>query len=142
MPKVCGDFSAQLREFNGEYDHVRLLVQHPPKVPVPALVNSLKGIPARRLRPEFTGRVNRHITHGHFWSPSYFAASCGRCPAEHHPPVHRAAPGSSNLRANPALRDEACARLNGHDPGRRLGSQHPRRNARVSRRLLLPDGQT
>jgi REP element-mobilizing transposase RayT len=26
---------------------------------------------------DFTGRVNRHIMHGHLWSPSYFAASCG-----------------------------------------------------------------
>ena len=51
-----------------------------PRSPSPALVNSLKGVPARRLRPEFTGRVNRHIMHGHFWSPSYFAASCGGAP--------------------------------------------------------------
>lgn len=41
------------------------------------MVNSLKGVPARRMRPQFTGRVNRHIRHGHSWSPSYFAASCG-----------------------------------------------------------------
>jgi putative transposase len=44
-------------------------------VAVSTLVNSLKGVPARRLRSEFTGRVNRHIMHGHLWSPSYFAAS-------------------------------------------------------------------
>lgn len=78
--KVCGDFGAELREFNGEDDHVHLLVEYPPKVPVAALVNSLKGVSARRLRPEFTGRVNQHILHGHFWSPSYFAASCGGAP--------------------------------------------------------------
>ena len=24
--------------------------------------------------------MNRHIMHGHFWSPSYFAASCGGAP--------------------------------------------------------------
>ena len=68
MRKVCGEFGAELREFNGEDDHVHLLVQYPPKVAVPALVNSLKGVPARRSRAEFTGRVNRHIMHGHFWS--------------------------------------------------------------------------
>lgn len=80
MRKVCGDFGAELREFNGEDDHVHLLVTYPPKVAVSALVNSLKGVSARRLRSEFTGRVNRAITHGHFWSPSYFAASCGGAP--------------------------------------------------------------
>jgi putative transposase len=75
--KGLRDFGATLREFNGEDDHVHLLVDYPPKVAVSALVNSLKGVSARRLRSEFTGRVNRHIMHGHFWSPSYFAASCG-----------------------------------------------------------------
>ena len=59
---------------------MHLLVGYPPKVAVSALVNSRKGVPARRLRPEFTGRVNRHIRHGHFWSPSYVAASCGGSP--------------------------------------------------------------
>jgi putative transposase len=80
MRKVCGGFGAELREFNGEDDHVHLLVEYPPKIPVSGLVNSLKGVSARRLRSEFTGRVNRQIMHGHFWSPSYFAASCGGAP--------------------------------------------------------------
>ena len=78
--KVRGDFGASLREFNGKDDHVHLLAGYPPKVAVSALVNSLKGVSARRLRSEFTGRVNRHIMHGHFWSPSYFAASRGGAP--------------------------------------------------------------
>ena len=77
MRKVCDDFGAELREFNGEDDHVHVLVEYPPKIPVSGLVNSLKGVSARRLRSEFTGRVNRYIMRGHFWSPSYFAASCG-----------------------------------------------------------------
>ena len=77
MRKVCGGFGAELREFNGEDDHIHLLVGYPPKVAVSALVNSLKGVSARHLRSEFTGRVNRYTLHGHFWSPSYLAASCG-----------------------------------------------------------------
>ena len=63
-----------------EDDHAHLLAEYPPKVAVSALVNSLKGVSARRLRAEFTGRVNRHLTHGHFWSPSYFGVSCGGAP--------------------------------------------------------------
>src|SRR5262249_61266878 len=69
---------------------VHLLVRYQPKVAVSALVNSLKEVSARRLRSEFTGRVNRHITHGHLWSPSYSAASCGGA-AQHYPSVHRSA---------------------------------------------------
>jgi putative transposase len=80
MQKVCENFEAELAEFDGEADHVHLLVNYPPKVAVSKLVNSLKGVSARVLRRDFTGRVNRAGTHGHFWSPSYFAASCGGAP--------------------------------------------------------------
>lgn len=80
MRKVCEDFEAELKEFNGERDHVHLLVHYPPKVAVSKLVNSLKGVSARRIRQEFTGRINRAIMHGHLWSPSYFSASCGGAP--------------------------------------------------------------
>src|ERR1700749_5042466 len=78
--KVCEDFEADLREFNGEHDHVHLLVNYPPKVSVSALVNSLKGVSARMLRSQYTGKVNQARMNGHFWSPSYLAASCGGAP--------------------------------------------------------------
>ncbi|AUA17182.1 Transposase IS200 like protein [Streptomyces malaysiensis subsp. malaysiensis] len=80
MRKVCEDFEAELKEFNGERDHVHLLINYPPKIAVSKLVNSLKGVSARRIRQEFTGRINRAIMHGHLWSPSYFSASCGGAP--------------------------------------------------------------
>ncbi|MDK2750224.1 MAG: IS200/IS605 family transposase, partial [Halomonas meridiana] len=32
--RVCRDFEAELQEFNGETDHVHLLVNFPPKVAV------------------------------------------------------------------------------------------------------------
>jgi putative transposase len=80
MRKVCADFGAELAEFTGEDNHVHLLVTYPPKVAISALVNSLKGVSARRLRSQFTGAVNRATMHGHFWSPSYLAASCSGAP--------------------------------------------------------------
>lgn len=46
MRKVCTDFDAKLVEFNGERDHVHLLIEYPPKVAVSRLVNSLKGVSA------------------------------------------------------------------------------------------------
>ena len=36
---ICKDFDAQLVEFNGEGDHVHLLVHYPPKVSVSKLVS-------------------------------------------------------------------------------------------------------
>ena len=50
---ICVDFEAELREFNGERDHVHLLVNYPPKVRLSELVNSLKGVSSRRLKQEF-----------------------------------------------------------------------------------------
>jgi putative transposase len=80
MIEVCDSFGAQLVEFNGEHDHVHLLVHYPPKVTLSVLVNSLKGVSARLLRKEFSGHVRKYLWGGHFWSPSYFAASCGGAP--------------------------------------------------------------
>ncbi|MFI1769750.1 IS200/IS605 family transposase, partial [Streptomyces sp. NPDC020800] len=80
MRDVCNDFEAELKQFNGEDDHVHLLVHYPPKVQLSKLVNSLKGVSSRYLRQEFTGRVNHFIVHGRFWSGSYFAGSCGGAP--------------------------------------------------------------
>ncbi|WP_425825613.1 IS200/IS605 family transposase [Streptomyces fractus] len=80
MREVCADFEVELREFNGEHDHIHLLVHYPPKVALSKLVNSLKGVSSRRLRQEFEPHVRRHLWGGRFWSGSYFAASCGGAP--------------------------------------------------------------
>lgn len=53
MRDVCVDFEAELRDFNGEPDHVHLLVHYPPKVQLSKLVNCVKGVSARLLRKEF-----------------------------------------------------------------------------------------
>lgn len=68
------------REFNGEDDHVHLLVHYPPKVALSKLVNSLKGVSSRYLRAEYTGRINRTGTGSMLWSSSYFVGSCGGAP--------------------------------------------------------------
>ena len=80
MREVCADFESELKEFNSQRDHVHLLVHYPPKVALSKLVNSLKGVSSRRLRQEYTGQVSQAITHGRFWSRSYFAGSCGGAP--------------------------------------------------------------
>ncbi|KKL60008.1 hypothetical protein LCGC14_2209620 [marine sediment metagenome] len=74
--KVCKKFDAQLKEFNGEEDHVHLLVNYPPKISVSKLVNSLKGASSRVLR-KLHPEIQKRLFKGHLWSPSYFAGSCG-----------------------------------------------------------------
>ena len=74
--KVCNDFESVLEEFDGEDDHVHLLVKYPPKVSVSSLTNSLKGVSSRLLRKRFP-ELEKRYWKGALWSPSYFAASCG-----------------------------------------------------------------
>ena len=82
MASICKDFEAQLVEFNGEADHVHLLVNYPPKVALSTLVNSLKGVSSRLMRKEYGDFHPWLKRRGVLWSPSYFAASCGGAPIE------------------------------------------------------------
>ena len=80
---VCTDFEVELREFNGEADHVHLLVNYPPKVRLSELVNSLKGVSSRRMKQEFPAIStfwSVRNSKGHLWSASYFAGSVGGAP--------------------------------------------------------------
>ncbi|MCP5509155.1 MAG: IS200/IS605 family transposase [Chlamydiales bacterium] len=74
---VCSDFQSTLSEFNGEVDHVHLLVNYPPKVSISKLVNSLKGVSSRLIRKNNYPSVTRALFGKSCWSPSYFAGSCG-----------------------------------------------------------------
>jgi putative transposase len=78
--EVCADFESDLVEFNGEGDHIHLLVNFPPKVTVSKLVNSLKGVSSRRLRAEFPDLRKHYYRSNRLWSGSYFAGSVGGAP--------------------------------------------------------------
>lgn len=80
MREVCADFETDLREFNGEPDHVHLLVNFPPKVALSRLVNSLKGVSSRRMRQEFPELAAHYYRANKLWSGSYFAGSVGGAP--------------------------------------------------------------
>ena len=64
---VCKDFEAQLVEFDGEDDHLHLLVNYHPQVAVSTLVNSLKASQAAGFDRRGTRASVR----------SYGAAPCG-----------------------------------------------------------------
>jgi putative transposase len=77
---VCADFGAELAEYNGEAEHVHLLVVYPPTVRLSALVNSLKSVSSRRLRQEFPELRQHYWRAQRLWSRSYFAGSVGGAP--------------------------------------------------------------
>lgn len=82
METVCEQFGARLVEFNGEQDHVHLLITYPPTIALSHLVNSLKGVSSRRLRQEHQDQIHQVLWNDHLWSPSYFVGSVGGAPLE------------------------------------------------------------
>ncbi len=88
--KVCTDFEAVLVQMDGESNHLHLLVNYPPKVPVSSLVNSLKGVSSyllRRQLPRITTATGTMY--------------CGRLLTSPHPVAHRSTssnPTSSSRR--------------------------------------------
>jgi putative transposase len=80
MHNVSSDLDVELVEFNGETDHVHLLVAYPAHNGISTLAQRLKGRTAYAVRHEFTGRCVRARMRGHLWSPTYFAATCGGAP--------------------------------------------------------------
>lgn len=79
---VCRDFEAELIEFNGEDDHVHLLINYPPKVTVSKLVNSLKGVSSHLIRKKNHPNIRKKLWGGALWSPSYFSGSYGGAPID------------------------------------------------------------
>ena len=78
--RVCKEMGAELIEFDGEADHVHLLVLYPPRIAIAVLVNSLKGVSSRMLRKEFPEFKEAYWGKAALWSRSYFAASVGGAP--------------------------------------------------------------
>ncbi|PWG66790.1 IS200/IS605 family transposase [Bifidobacterium callitrichidarum] len=77
MRDVCSDFGCELVEFNGETDHVHLIVSYPPTTQLSTLINSLKGVSSRLLRKEYPDLRKRYWNNTKLWSPSYYAGSYG-----------------------------------------------------------------
>jgi len=58
----------KIEEFNGEADHIHVLIEYAPKLSVSQIVNALKGVSSRRY-----GQAGFEKPYGKeaLWSPSY-----------------------------------------------------------------------
>ena len=74
---LLSKWDCKLVEFNGEEDHIHLLFQYHPDLQISTLVNNLKSVSSRKLRQEFSERVNQFYRKDVLWHGSYFVASCG-----------------------------------------------------------------
>lgn len=74
---TCQKWDSRLEEFNGECDHVHLLISYPPQLQLSKLIANLKNVSSRLIRKEFANHVNQFYYKPVFWTGSYFVASCG-----------------------------------------------------------------
>ena len=70
-------WSCELIEFNGEADHVQLLIQTNPTVQLSKLINNLKTVSSRLIRRDFGGYLSRIYRKPEFWHRSYCLISSG-----------------------------------------------------------------
>lgn len=74
-------WESTLVEFNGETDHVHLLISVNPKCQPSKLVNNLKTVSSRLIRRDFNEQLARvYRDKPVFWSRSYCILSCGGAP--------------------------------------------------------------
>jgi REP-associated tyrosine transposase len=75
---IIGDVAAEVIEVEVMPDHVHLLAEVPPTVPLSRFVGLAKGRSSRLLRMEFP-RLRRLPV---LWSPSWFVSTVGGAPLE------------------------------------------------------------
>ena len=74
-------WEGELVEFNGEADHVHLLLSLNPKVQPSKLVNNLKTVSSRLIRKDFSEELAKtYWGKPVFWSRSYCLITCGGAP--------------------------------------------------------------
>ncbi|MGH3086479.1 MAG: IS200/IS605 family transposase [Rubrobacteraceae bacterium] len=60
-----------------DLDHIHILFSTKPSTELTKLINSLKGVTARRIRQEFP-ETRKHLRGDKFWSPSYCLITTGQ----------------------------------------------------------------
>lgn len=78
--ELCKKWECELLEFNGEKDHVHLLLSLNPKVQPSKFVNNLKTVSSRLIRKQFAEELSRIYFKPVFWSRSYCLLTCGGAP--------------------------------------------------------------
>lgn len=71
-------WGCHLVQFNGEEDHVHLLIDYKPDIQISKLIANLKTVSSRLLRKEFPYLSSKYFYNKpYFWTGAYFIASCG-----------------------------------------------------------------
>ncbi|NCS86077.1 MAG: IS200/IS605 family transposase [Cyanobacteria bacterium] len=71
-------WECNLVEFNGESDHVHLLIDYKPDISLSKLIANLKTVSSRLIRRDFPELASKYFySKPYFWTGAYFVASCG-----------------------------------------------------------------
>ena len=71
-------WDCHLVQFNGEEDHVHLLIDYKPDIQISKLIANLKTVSSRLIRKEFSQLSQKYFYNKpYFWTGAYFIASCG-----------------------------------------------------------------
>ncbi len=74
---ILSRWDCQIIEFNGEEDHVHLLVSIKPDKRISDLISNLKSSSCRNLWRDYPELNKIYWGKKVLWTPSYFVASCG-----------------------------------------------------------------
>lgn len=80
---VLEKWRCRLVEFDGEADHVHLLIDAHPAMDLSRLIGNLKTVSARRMRAEYSDHLRLFFWKPLFWNSAYAVISVGgRAPLE------------------------------------------------------------
>ena len=83
LKQTLNKWESELLEFNGESDHVHLLIDYKPDIPLSTLIGNLKTVSSRLIRKEYSWLASKYFYNKpYFWTGSYFVASCGGATVE------------------------------------------------------------
>jgi putative transposase len=80
---ILKNWSSSLVEFNGESDHVHLLVSFKPDKKISDLIANLKASSCKNLWRDYPDLSKTYWSKKVLWTPSYFVASCGGVTIDH-----------------------------------------------------------
>ena len=78
IKKNCADWEIDLLEFNGEADHIHLLLEMHPNIMPSKFINNLKTVSSRLIRKEFEEELKPYYWKPVLWTRAYCLLTTGR----------------------------------------------------------------
>lgn len=75
--KNCQDWEIDLLEFNGEADHIHLLLEMHPNIMPSKFINNLKTVSSRLIRKEFDAELKQYYWKPVLWTRAYCLLTTG-----------------------------------------------------------------